>query len=275
MKRVLQAPMLQEAIGRVDRGGQGFSVSFFASPAKIEAWCADGALAMLPCEGALLVLRRDGNLLRVGHVAADPPALSAALGKLVEAMPTQLMVADLVGKPRDAAPIVQTYRRHGFAPHAQLIRMQRTDARPVAVDGATDVELARVGDVPALRAFLQRWLDPLAEQIPGEGELQEAVAAEAVHVVRDGGGLAGLLIQETLGQSAVLRYWHVAGDRHGRGIGSRLMHAFFARCASSRRVTLWVIAGNAGAIAKYHHYGFSADGMVDNIMVRQPEAATR
>lgn len=275
MKRVIQPGMLREAIGRVGRGGPGFSVSFFASPAKIEAWCADGALAMLPCEDALLVLRRDGELLRVGHVAADPPALSAALGRLVEAMPGQCMVADLVGRPQEAAPIVQAYRRHGFVLHAQLLRMQRTGARPVAALGATDVELARAEDVPALRAFLQRWLDPLAEQIPGEGELREAVAAQAVHVVRDGDGLAGLLIQETTGQSAVLRYWHVAGDRHGHGIGSRLMHAFFARCASSRRVTLWVIAGNADAIARYHHYGFSADGMVDNIMVRQPEVATR
>lgn len=275
MKRVIQPSTLLEAIGRIGRDGPGFTVSFFASPAKIEAWCADGVLAMLPCEDALLVLRRDGELLRVGHVAADPSALSAALGKLVEAMPGQRMVADLVGKPQEAAPIIRTYRRHGFALHAQLMRMQRTDARPVATDGTTDVDLARREDVPALRAFLQRWLDPLAEQIPGEGELREAVAAEAVYVVRGGDGLVGLLIQETVGQSAVLRYWHVAGDRHGRGIGSRLMHAFFARCASSRRVTLWVIVGNADAIAKYHHYGFSADGMVDNIMVRQPEAATR
>ena len=66
-----------------------------------------------------------------------------------------------------------------------------------------------------------------------------------------------------------LRYWHVAGDRHGQGIGSRLMHAFLARCAESRRVTLWVVADNAAAIAKYHHYGFGEDGMIDDIMVKR------
>jgi len=208
-------------------------------------------------------------------VAADQSALLAALGKLVEAMPGKLMVADLVGKPEDAMRVAQAYQRHGFVPHAKLMRMQRTGAQPLAKDSATDVELARVEDVSALHAFMQRWLDPLSVQIQSVEELREAVAANAIFLVRDGDGLAGILIQEATGQSTVLRYWHVASHRHGRGIGSRLMHAFFARCALSRRVTLWVIAGNADAIAKYHHYGFSADGMVDNIMVRQPEVAAR
>ena len=52
------------------------------------------------------------------------------------------------------------------------------------------------------------------------------------------------------------------------------MHAFLARCTTSRRVVLWVIADNVDAISKYGHYGFSEDGMIDNIMVSQPKQAT-
>lgn len=273
MKPVAEADAVLDAMGRIGRGCPEFSVSFFASTSKIEAWCAEGVLATLEYEGAVLVLRHDGLLLRVGHVTNAQAALSMALRQLVEVMPGQLMVADLVGRPDEIAWVADTYRQHGFASHAQLLRMQRMGAQPAATADAADVELAGREDVPKLRAFMERWLDPLSEQIQSVEELRVAVAENAAHVVRDGEGLAGFLISETTGQSTVLRYWHVAGDRRGQGIGSRLMRTFFNCCAASRRVTLWVIAGNVDAIAKYRHYGFSEDGMVDNVMVRQLEAA--
>lgn len=269
----LSAAALQDAMGRIARGGPGFAVSFFAPAAKIEAWIAEGSLGMLPCDGALLIHRKDGGLLRVSHVAADLPALDAALGTLAAAMPGQCMVADLVGRPEEVERVADVYRQHGFMRHTQLLRMQRGGARPAATAGVAGVDLAGRDDVPALRAFMERWLDPFSEQIQGIAELRQAVAAQGVFVVRDGAGLAGILLHDTIGQSTTLRYWHVAGDRHGQGIGSRLMHAFLARCATSRRVTLWVIADNTAAIAKYHHYGFSEDGMIDDIMVRQVEVA--
>ena len=265
----LSAAVLQEAMGRIERGGAGFAVSFFASATKIEAWVAAGSLGVMSCEGALLIHREDGGLLRVSHVAADQPALDAALGKLVAAMSDRLMVADLVGRPEDVARVAEAYRQHGFVRHTQLRRMQRSGARPMAMDGLAGVDLAGMDDVPALRAFMERWLDPVSEQIQSIVELCEAVAAHSVLVVRDGAGLAGFLMYDIVGQSATLRYWHVAGDRHGQGIGSRLMHAFLARCAESRRVTLWVVVDNAAAIAKYHHYGFGEDGMIDDIMVKR------
>jgi len=275
MKRVTEASVLQEAMSQIRRGAAEFTVNLFASNPKIEAWSTEGTLWMLPCEGALLIHRHDGELERVYHVASDQPSLSAALGKFVESMPDQLMVTDLVGRPEDVVPVTRTYQQHGFLTHAQLVRMHRSGVQPAMKNGATNVELANMEDVPKLRAFMERWLDPLSEQIQSVGELREAVVSQGVFVVRDGHDLAGILIHETTGQSTVLRYWHVAGNHHGKGIGSRLMRAFLARCATSRRIALWVIAGNLDAIAKYYHYGFNEDGMVDNIMVRQPEQVTR
>lgn len=269
----LTAATLQDAISRIERGGPGFVCSFFAATSKIERWIAAGSLGMRLCEGALLIHREDGGLLRVSHVAANPSALNTALGALVAAMPRQTMVADVVGRPEDVGGVAEVYRRHGFIQHTQLLRMQRSGVWPTMTAGAAGVDHAGMDDVSALRTFMERWLDPLSEQIQDIAELRQAVAAQGVFVVRDGADLAGMLIHDTTGQSTTLRYWHVAGDRHGQGIGSRLMHAFLARCATSRRVTLWVIADNAPSIAKYHHYGFSEDGMVDDIMVRQAEVA--
>lgn len=269
----LSAAVLQEAMGLIDRGGAGFAISFFAPVSKIEAWIAEGSLGVLLCEDALLIHREDGELLRVSHVAADLLALDVALGKLIAAIPGRLMVADLVGRPKDVECVTGAYRRHGFMRYTQLCRMQRSGAGPVITDGVIGVDPAGMDDVPALRAFMERWLDPLSEQIQDVAELRDVVATQNVLVVRDSTGLAGFLMYDTIGQSTTLRYWHVAGDRQGQGIGSRLMHAFLTRCAASRRITLWVIADNAAAIAKYHHYGFSEDGMVDDIMVRRAEMA--
>jgi ribosomal protein S18 acetylase RimI-like enzyme len=275
MNPVATIAALQEAMGRIERVGADFGISFFASVSKIETWIAEGTLGMLPREGALLISRRDGKLLRVSHVAADRTSLADALGHLVEAMPGQLMVADIVGRPEHVEAVARTYQQQGFVRYSQLVRMQRRDAYTLTTEGGTDVELACLADAPRLRDFMEHWLDPLSEQIPSEAELRLAIASESVFVVRDGCGLAGILVHETAGQSATLRYWHVAGDQHGRGIGSRLMHAFLARCATSRRVTLWVLSDNIKAIDKYHHYGFNEDGMIDIIMVRQATQVAR
>lgn len=274
MKRLAGIFALKEAIGHVKRDGPGYAANFFAQPAHVEAWCAAGTLETLPCERALLILRRDGELTRVHHVASDLVALSAALGVLTGAASSRTLIADLVGKPPDIKVVAGIYMGHGFVPHARLVRMQLIGVPRVAAHGATDVEPARLDDVPLLQACMERWLDPLSEQIQNARQLGEAVAADSVLVVRDGQGLAGFLIYDTIGQSTILRYWHVDGRCHNRGIGSRLMRALFARCPSSRRISLWVIAGNADAVAKYQHYGFREDGLADQIMVRQPEQAT-
>ncbi len=162
------------------------------------------------------------------------------------------------------------------APRLQNLPQRRSTAR-------------RFPKFPSLRIFygpyplascslLKNFTFLLFQRLHGDGASwaplsTKPAAYTLLFVFNDGAGLAGILLHDTTGQSTTLRYWHVAGDRHGRGIGSRLMHAFLARCATSRRVTLWVIADNTAAIAKYHHYGFSEDGMIDDIMVRQVEVA--
>lgn len=275
MKQVTDVAVLQDAILRVDRGDADFTISLFASKEKMETWIADGTLWIFPYKDALLIQRNDGTLMRIFHVAPNQQSLLVALSNFVESMPDQTIVADLVGRSEDVARVTSTYEESGFFNHERLLRMHRIAVQNTTVNRTADVELANMGDVPKLHAFMERWLDPLSEQIQNFSELQDVVASEGVFVVRDGDGLSGILVYETKGQSTVLRYWYVAAHRHGIGIGSRLMHAFLAHRATSRRITLWVIASNTDAIAKYHHYGFAQDGMTDNIMVVQQKQANQ
>ena len=102
--------------------------------------------------------------------------------------------------------------------------------------------------------------------LPDEGELGEAAADGRILLVRRAASIAGLLMYDTKGQLAHLRYWHVDRDALGTGIGRELMGGFLTRCAPARRIVLWVMADNDRSIAIYRHYGFAADGLLDRIM---------
>ncbi|NTV75013.1 MAG: GNAT family N-acetyltransferase, partial [Holophaga sp.] len=66
-----------------------------------------------------------------------------------------------------------------------------------------------------------------------------------------------------------LRYWLVDPGHRDRGIGARLIRDYFHRNPAVTRYLLWVLDSNADAIAKYGHYGYAPDGLVDQVMIRE------
>jgi len=268
---VTDADQLAVAVGRVARSGTGYATNLFAPPTETARWIAARALSLLQEERALLVLRRDAGFHRLYHVASDAPALSAALGSLCAAMPEAMLVTDLVGKRESLGAVVDAHLLHAFLPHARLQRMYRL-VEPSADDGRIDPDVVQAGpgDVHRVRALMQRQLDPYSEQIPDLDQLRDAVAKGSVLVVSRGPELAGVLVHDTVGFTSTLRYWHVDERFRNQGVGARLIKTFFGLCRDSKRILLWVIAGNDDAIARYRHYGFRDDALVDDIMLRQP-----
>ena len=122
-------------------------------------------------------------------------------------------------------------------------------------------------DANEVAAFLDRLLDPLAEQLPKRDELGAAARAGRLLLVRQEEVTAGMLMYDIQGQLAHLRFWHVNPDARGTGIGRRLMATFLSRCAETRRIVLWVIGNNDRSIGIYRHYGFKTDGLLDRIMI--------
>jgi len=260
---------LQRAVGEVARHGAGYSTSLFASGDRLGAWIEAGTVHALRSEGALLVLHRDGDLLRVHHVASSPAALSEALALLPGAWSGVPFVSELVGRSPDLHDVLETYRERGFRDHARLERMQYDGPFPRTVAADPGVEVATESDAGPIHSYMERWLDPLSERIQAREALEASAAAGEILVVRDGGALAGFLIFEATGMSSIVRYWHVQPGRRSQGVGGRLMGTFLSRCAGSRRIVLWVLADNVDAIARYRHYGYRADGVVDWILTRR------
>ena len=70
-----------------------------------------------------------------------------------------------------------------------------------------------------------------------------------------------------------IRYWVVAAGFQSRRLGASLIRHYFASQAGVRRFLLWVNAGNENAVAKYCHYGYSADGLIDHVLASARIAA--
>lgn len=252
---------LQDRIATVPRAAPGYTTNLYGTREQVDRWCGTGSLHVLSAEGAVLVLRDDRDFHRVYHVARDLPTLRAALALL----PPGRYTTDLVGETEALEPVCDAYAAGGFSHHAFLRRMSRVQVPGETASG--EAALAEPDDAPDVADFLARLLDRFSEQLPDIDELRSAAATGRLLVVRRDVSLAGMLMYEVKGQLAHLRFWHVAPDAHGEGVGGRLMTSFLSRCAGVRRLVLWVIGDNARSIAIYRHYGFAEDKLLDRIMI--------
>ena len=126
-------------------------------------------------------------------------------------------------------------------------------------------------DADDIAFFLGGLLDRLTEQIPDLDELRLAASEGRLLVQRRGSIVAGMLMYDLNGQTAHLRFWHVAPDARGTGVGRGLMTMFLSRCVHVKRIVLWVIGDNHRSIAIYRHYGFDTDGLLDRVMISDKE----
>lgn len=253
---------LQALTGTVPREMRGFSTNLYAHRGQVERWCAVGRLHAVTAPGAVLVLRADRDFHHVYHLARDLPTLTAALRML----PAGRYTTDLVGRGEALDPVCDAHAAASFSHRMFLRRMVRTGSMPFSTPDQAAV--AHPSDAEAVAAFLDRLLDPQAEQLPELEELRQAAREERLLLVRQGAVLAGMLMFDLNGQLAHLRFWHVDRNAQGAGVGRRLMAGFLARCATARRIVLWVVGNNDRSIAIYRHYGFEVDGLLDRIMTR-------
>jgi GNAT superfamily N-acetyltransferase len=236
---------------------------------QIGEWAERGVLSSISTPGAFLLLRRSRHVIHLSHVAVDKQSLREALLLLDELTVEEPIVADLVGQPADVEQITNSYALRGFSSYRELARMTRIGSvgadltlPEMAVHRAVHSEAAGV------LAFLERLLDPLAEQIPELEDMESAADRGQILVAANGNAIEGVLIFQTIGFSTTLRYWFVEPRARSRGIGAVLMRSFLRQVAESRRIVLWVFIGNEDGIAKYEHYGFRRENLVDRIMLK-------
>jgi hypothetical protein len=263
---------ISEAISLTKADAREYCSNFFPAPQKLQAWVRHGELFRKQMDGAALFLRKDRDFWHLYFCAANPSLLSLALTDFAM-LHNDPVVSDLVGFEANLCDLTGLFEASGFRVYNRLFRMARTvpitTAQTVPIAPESRVTDALLEDSQPILELLLRSFDYRAEQIPMLYEIQTAVETGQIQVVRVGGLLAGLLFSETQGLTSTLRYWLTAPEFQTQGYGSQLMRKYFAENPAVRRFLLWVIADNASAIAKYEHYGFASDNLVDKVMANE------
>lgn len=267
MSPALTVAQVLEAIQQAKLGATDYLTNFFPVEKRLGEWIARGELAVEMKCGCAFFFRKDRDFQHLYFSAPNADALHQGLDAMA-VLKSEKVVLDIVGKEAGLTDLLQSWEQHGFQRHTKLFRMARIVASATEIAaGTTPVEFAAAADAGAILRLLEEQFDCYGEQIPLLYELEVAIAAQQILIVRQGNEVAGLLFFETQGVSSTLRFWTVGAKFRALRIGSALMRQYFFSQNIVKRFGLWVAAGNANAVQKYEHYGYKPDGLVDYVLV--------
>jgi hypothetical protein len=237
---------------------------------KVETWIEHETLSLITGQGAVFFLRKDRDFQHLYYCAADLPALERELTAQAQITSGRITL-DLVGSEAAIQPQIDVLQKLGFKPHTKLVRLTRAaqssaTATPPQLEKKFSLVVADERDSPEILKLIETCFNPYADQLPASYELQEAIADRQVLIVKQDGKIAGALFFETQGLTSTVRYWVVAEAFRSQHLGSALMHRYFKTQDSVVRFVLWASAANTEALAKYEHYGYKPDGLMDQIM---------
>ena len=259
-----------EAIQTAKAGAEAFCTNFFPTQAKLRVWIEHGELFGEFRDHAAFFRRKDRDFWHLYFCASDVATLRGELNVL-PSLKSERVAVDLVGSEAGVGDLVSVLASAGFRAYARLIRLTRASQpnQPKPSPDGTDVVWAQKTDHPAIMDLLETSFDRYADQLPMPYEIEAAIEAQQILVVRCEGALAALLSFETQGFTSTVRYWVVAEQFRSHRFGSALIRHYFAAQSAVRRFILWVTAENENAVMKYRHYGYHPDGLFDQVLVNE------
>ncbi len=267
MSPVTASSQVFDAIQKAKTGASAFCTNFFPVQAKLEGWIKHGELFAESREGTAFFYRKDCNFWHWYFCAADEGALKRE-ATTSSVLKNDSVVVDVIGKIGTLDALLGAVETAGFKRYRQLVRLARpAKAEPETLAGDNPVVLAAKGDVAAILELLQQSFDCYADQLPTAYELEAAIEARQILVIRSGTELAALLFFETQGVTSTVRYWVVSEKYRANRYGSALIRHYFATQAAVKRFVLWVTADNENAVQKYNHYGYASDGLIDQVLI--------
>lgn len=271
MSPVRSAGEVLDAIQKIKAGATAFCTNFFPVQSKLESWVAHNELTTEPRDGVTFFLRKDRDFAHLYFCAASPAAFGREVRQLSAQSPHQL-ATDIVGPEASLAELLSLAQQGGFRRYSRLIRLARVASAVTSpsVPQAAGIDVAAEGDAPEILRLIEGSFDRFADQLPTLHEIEAAIAARQILIIKLEGEIAALLFFETQGLTSTIRYWLVAAQFHSRGFGSTLMRHYFLSQPAVRRFILWVTATNENAIRKYQHYGYAPDGLVDHVLLSEP-----
>ena len=270
MRPVTAVSHVFEAIQQAKTGASAFCTNFFPVQGRLQGWIDHGELLTEFRDGSAFFLRKDRDFWHFYFCAANVPSLERAMPTL-PSLKSERAAVDLVGKEGALDGLLSVAESAGFRRYSRLLRLARASqpGQPQTSAGDAEVIWADENDCSAIIDLLEGSFDRYAAQLPLPYEIEGAIAARQILVIKCDGTLAALLFFETQGFTSTIRYWVVAERFRTNRFGAALIRHYFASHPAVRRFILWVTADNENAVQKYRHYGYAPDGLIDHVLVNE------
>jgi len=270
MRKVGSMDEVYAALQAVKNKASAYCTNFFPVPNKLLARIEAGQLLLDASPDAVVFLNPDCDFWRIHFCAANPAALRRKFESLAT-IKTDPVVIEIIQPENQTDDLLPVIKAIGFRPYARLCRLARAgSAQPAekSVDAGQAV-YAAAADAREIHELIDDSFDRYAEQIPQKADIEIALKNRQILIVKNNQTIAGLLYFETTGASSAIRYWLVSQKFRSLSYGSVLMRNYLATHSAIRRFTLWVMADNEGALQKYRHYGYTNDGLIDQVLVNE------
>jgi hypothetical protein len=258
---------IESILARVRTGAVQFVTNFFPMPGELLLWIERGLRAIATSERFVVLARPEKRCTRL-FFSGSQSELASVLPKAIQTL-SRPCVVDLITNSKPNSEVTGEFSKVGFTPYVRLSRLARRGAFEFSGRNAClpACKMAVPGDTVEILGCLHAWFDAYADQIPSTEEILAAVQKGQIRVLRSKQGLKGFLWFEKRGATSLIRYWWVAVDQRGHGIGGKLMREYFDLTKECTRHLLWLRDNNESASACYRHYGYSSDGVQDYVMV--------
>jgi len=267
MDRVSSLEVVQNANRRIRGKGKGFLTNYFGDVKKTNCWIDLGLLFSIESDDYACFFKKDSGFYSCYYLVSNAVALHALLEKIGQKYPNDTFVFDNVGTKESLTEVAEVFESKDYARYVQLHRMSRLEQQQATIATNASVEFATKNDLLEVKELLARYFDPLAEQLPLDGELLEWIEQNGVVVFREANTIIGFAIFEIVGITGYLRYWFTHPLHRNKKVGSSLLHRFFEEARLTKRQLFWVISDNHHAIVRYEHYGFKSENLVDIVFV--------
>ncbi len=255
MRKIESVTELSDSIKR--HFVRGVATNNFLSSSAIEGEIAGGKLYAGESSGNLFILRERAEHKILNFYITDTSAD-------ITDMPANTVV-EIPYRDRDTGlKNASAYlRTQGFTLMFRRQRMSRkeghVDCTENVVSPALPCELKHVYEI------LFGSFDTRTACIPSGEGIQQAIVEQRILVYRKEGIPVGLLHYTRTRSGTELRHLAVEKDSRDGGVGSALVRYYLASTDGSS--TVWVRTDNVPAIKVYEKYGYTADGMMSDVLI--------
>lgn len=156
-----------------------------------------------------------------------------------------------------------------FRSYKTYIRLSFVNKGTSEYEIHTDIGFATEEDVNAVYELFRCTFDDVSDTLATKEELLEFVNKKQIIKISEQREIAGVLLFEDKGVKSYIRMLCVDAPYRNKGIGYELVKEYFnIHRQNTKLFYLWVDADNQSAINLYNHFGYTRDGLVNYIYVR-------